>query len=638
MPSFLGFFSWLWEFLGGYLQSVGSDLLFSFRTRPGNAMGRGGGHRRSWEPSSSSDDLLEAEAGNRAPHGGPDDKYDFFVDSTDAELSHHPLLPPSNGSSSSSTVLMHRPKLQDRFGLVRFSVGYDAGRELLVVTVLDAWDLPPMGQDGKADPYVEVSLVPSRSDGGGGGDGKSWQPCQQKRFVTSVKSGCLNPTFNETSELALKPDEVDSAELVVKVLDSDFPLQDELIGTVRLPLSSALARDRRQSRGQDVGGFRCDRDAMMQMQQHTCLILHDKVKNRHTLTAADAAKLNLKVSRQCQQIYGLQLELNGVRRSLDGARKSLEEERLRGVDLKIENLNLEREIDELLHDSGFPVKGSAATTRRKSCSLRRLDKGSSRQSGVLGKDDSRPSLSRSFPNLAAAGREIRPKKAPKTGRASSAEEKTVELISCLRDSIQDRDREIQKLTQRCLLASGPSPDQGLPDGGVGDQSQRNGFIELGLTFFSQTRCIRIDVVAANRLKAVNIYSDDSDPFVKVKVFRQRRPSRSASSKSLPRPPAGSSKGSPPSSSPEGWSFRTKTIWKNLAPKWNEHFIVADVGAADLPFMSAEVTVMDKGRLRSSQPLGQVKLGPGQAYDNLHWEEMAKSPNCKVSMVHPLRDV
>jgi hypothetical protein len=62
----------------------------------------------------------------------------------------------------------------------------------------DAWDLPPMDYDGKADPYVEVSLRPGHN----------------KKFTTAIKTNSLNPTFNETFEFHLKSKEIEGPRLV----------------------------------------------------------------------------------------------------------------------------------------------------------------------------------------------------------------------------------------------------------------------------------------------------------------------------------------------------------------------------------------------------------------------------------------
>ena len=95
---------------------------------------------------------------------------------------------------------MHRPSLQDRFGTLRFRTEYSIKRNLLLVTIVDAWDLPPMDNDGRADPYVEVSLRPGH-----------------KKYTTNIKNDCLNPTYNETAELPLKIEEIAGKHFILKV-------------------------------------------------------------------------------------------------------------------------------------------------------------------------------------------------------------------------------------------------------------------------------------------------------------------------------------------------------------------------------------------------------------------------------------
>ena len=51
-----------------------------------------------------------------------------------------------------------------------------------------------MDSDGKADPYVEVSVRP--------GSGS-------RKFSTTVRPNCLNPTFNETAEISLRLHEME---------------------------------------------------------------------------------------------------------------------------------------------------------------------------------------------------------------------------------------------------------------------------------------------------------------------------------------------------------------------------------------------------------------------------------------------
>ena len=64
--------------------------------------------------------------------------------------------------------------------------------------ISDAWDLPPMDPDGKADPYVEVSLRPGH-----------------KKFTTAIKTNSLNPTFNETYEFQVKSKEIEGKKKIL---------------------------------------------------------------------------------------------------------------------------------------------------------------------------------------------------------------------------------------------------------------------------------------------------------------------------------------------------------------------------------------------------------------------------------------
>ena len=85
---------------------------------------------------------------------------------------------------------------RDRFGTLRFRCEYVKERCELLVTLIDACDLPPMDPNGLADPYIVVSIRPPSKGG---------EPRQSK---TTVRRNCLNPTFNETVKLKLLPDEI----------------------------------------------------------------------------------------------------------------------------------------------------------------------------------------------------------------------------------------------------------------------------------------------------------------------------------------------------------------------------------------------------------------------------------------------
>ena len=108
-------------------------------------------------------------------------------------------------------------------------------------------------------------------------------------MVLNFRPNCLNPVYNETFDLALPVSSVDDPlkQLVLKVYDQDFG-HDDLMGSIRLPLPML------EMSGKSV--------------QYTCLILHHS-ENGHTISSVDAAKLNLKLSEQANQIYQLERKL-----------------------------------------------------------------------------------------------------------------------------------------------------------------------------------------------------------------------------------------------------------------------------------------------------------------------------------------
>ena len=170
---------------------------------------------------------------------------------------------------------------------MRFRLEYPESKTLLRITILDAWDLPQLSADGSTDPYVEVSLR-TKSRG-----------VAKDKYTTSIKPSCTNPIFNEIAELPLQKEDVDTGELVIKVMDSDFLCQDEMIGNIRLHLSHLnLSKD---------------------SAEHTCLILHDtKEYLRHQqFSLSDASSLQLKMSEQASKIYEIQLLLKSSKDELE---------------------------------------------------------------------------------------------------------------------------------------------------------------------------------------------------------------------------------------------------------------------------------------------------------------------------------
>jgi len=229
----------------------------------------------------------------------------------------------NNSTITESRSVDGQHKEKSRYGQLRFRVAYKERRGTLRVTIVDAWDLPPMDDNGLADPYVEVSLRTKSST------------VAQNKFRTSIKTTCLNPVFNETAEIPLESDDVETGELVIKVMDCDYDCQDELIGTIRLPLSylgiSAVYKE------------------------HTCLILHDTMGEEglvtgesrllgHQLSTNDVAVLQLKISEQASQIYNMQLLLKSSTEDLKQASKNAKERKSDQMDLELKNYNLGAEI------------------------------------------------------------------------------------------------------------------------------------------------------------------------------------------------------------------------------------------------------------------------------------------------------
>ncbi len=121
--------------------------------------------------------------------------------------------------------------------------------------------------------------------------------------------------------------------------------------------------------------------------------------------------------------------------------------------------------------------------------------------------------------------------------------------------------------------------------------------------------LEIHVISACRLAGMNLLDQWSDPYVKVEVFKNNNKS-----------PV---------------KFKTNIIMKSLEPQWNEKFTVPEVKEeTDLPNMSIVLTVKDWNHVRAHEKMGQVRLGPGLACTNYHWEKMLKSDE-EVTMTHPI---
>ena len=470
-----------------------------------------------------------------------------------------------------------------------------------------------MDADGKADPYIEVSLRPG-----------------QKKFVTSIKPHCLNPTFNETEELSLTPEEIVDSDLVLKVMDSDFPQSDELIGIIRLPLRSL--------------------DLTSDCKQYSCLLSHDKIRNRDELTALDAAKLNLRISKNEQQLDTLRKEISEASLQLQQERNRTIELRNSNIELHIQNNTLEAELEEkvseqndneeesMWSDPESDQKGDIRKSRRdlilrqKSNSDCYLHQARLRHHNIQNHSSSGSLLSSSGSSFEASTYNM-----SKT-ISGTAHEECLQQLNSLRQRIAMEDQKISQLSNY-VHALEPSR-----------MRSRKGSIEVGLSFFPISSRLKISLLSASKLHVINsnghAIERRPNPYVKIKIFLRNasayrstsnsgtlnKVSRRDSIATCKKDSIGKGKHS------YRWTFKTKIAEDTITPAWNEHFEIDDVTEEDLPNMYIEMTVMDYFKLLTNKPLGQIRIGPGQHRDNQHWEDMLAHHGAPVVMTHILEDI
>ena len=424
-----------------------------------------------------------------------------------------------------------------------------------------------MDKNGKSDPYVEVSVRPGKDV-----------------FKTAIKHYSLNPTFNETFILPLEAKDIDEGELMIKVLDSDFPLQDELIGIIRLPLNAL--------------------ELSTSPKHHTCLILHEKGKNsRHMMSSLDAAKLNLKISHQTQELLDLQAQLRTVHENLEEVRDESKKMRTKHMDLEMNNFQLKTELDALSklpeiilaapddnEDNRSYVSGIQFPIEREDISpFSANDDVFPKQISESFSSSSTPSLSRKFTqsNLKT-----------ETVEVEVDHTKCNELKQHLEDCIRNREDEVEELKKKIQTLKPVILDE-----------TRNGQIDVGLVFLPDQDIFRISILSGMKIRAVD--GSTSDPYCKVRVYQQNKKIK---------------------------TFETSVKWKNLAPQWNDEFDLKETTMDDLTTMHIEIIVLDKNRINADQSIGLIRIGPNHGYVDQHWEEMLKTPGEMVIKMHALRDI
>ena len=484
--------------------------------------------------------------------------------------------------------------------------------EFLRVTIIDACNLPPMDADGKADPYIEVSLRPG-----------------QKKFSTTIKPNSLNPTFNETEELPIRYSDIATTDLVLKVMDSDFPQPDELIGIIRLPLRSL--------------------DLTTRSKQYSCLLLHDKIRNREELTALDAAKLNLRISRNEQQLDALRREISEASEQLQKDRNTTIELRNDNIELQVQNSSLQMELEEKIaeqnenevesmwSDPESDQRGELRSAKRYQLLERKSNSDCClHTTRTWPRNLTGPTTSGSF--ISSSGSSIVSTYSMSKSVSGTRHTECLQELNILRQRIAMEDQKISQL-RNYVQALEPSKIK-----------SRKGSIEVGLSFFPISSRLKISLLSASKLHVMNsnghAIERRPNPYVKIKIFLRNtsayrstsnsgtlnKVSRRDSIATCKKESIGKGKHS------YRWTFKTKIAEDTISPAWNEHFEIDDVTEEDLPNMYIEMTVMDYFKLLTNKPLGQIRIGPGQHRDNQHWEEMLAHHGAPVVMTHVLEDI
>lgn len=481
-----------------------------------------------------------------------DESNELLIDDNDVEKGY-------SDQDEVDLVSRQRSPLDSRLGFLRFRLEYLAEKESLLVTIVDAIDIPAMDSNGKADPYVAVYLKPGT-----------------KRFTTSIKSKCRNPTFNESVDFPLKESEIMNKDLILKVMDSDYPLQDELIGIIRVPLSQV--------------------DLLKPVAKHySCLIVNQSEdRGLVTLNSDDAALMNLKISDQNAQIYDLQVRLKNAQEKFDKLNHEHHELKIQNFELEMEPYRDEFSAPESLSNSEEDLSSRRLSPLAFLNSIK-PDLLSANQL-TLSHAKSAPVSKKGSPKLVRNRQSLQ----PETGAGQT---RAIQILENLRSSLKAKDSEIEMLRGKIKQIA---PKLEL--------YSRNGQIEVGLTFNQEDRKLKIDIIRATNLRSVNLYGDHSDPFVKVKVFRVK-----------------------PGKKTERWKFESKPVWKNINPVFALSYVVEKVELDDLSVMSTEIVIVDKAHLRSDRPLGKLRLGPNVTTDLQHWEMMTNNPGKTIKLTHALQD-
>ncbi|XP_061079353.1 synaptotagmin Va [Conger conger] len=116
---------------------------------------------------------------------------------------------------------------KENLGRLEFTLDYNFTDTQLIVGILQAQDLAAMDMGGTSDPYVKVYMLPEK----------------KKKFETKIQRKNLCPVFNETFTFKIPYAELGGQTLVLQVFDFDRFSKHDVIGQVKIPMSSVdLAR------------------------------------------------------------------------------------------------------------------------------------------------------------------------------------------------------------------------------------------------------------------------------------------------------------------------------------------------------------------------------------------------------------